>query len=101
MPNLNIFHKSGAFFLIVALVLCAAYFLLAAGNVNITSEGGGRSRFRKALRRICQFAVFFAVVSWAGLMPKPIEQKAEAMIDALGGMVGPVARKLPLIGSLF
>ncbi len=101
MPGeLNLFHRAGTVFLLIAFLLFLIYFLLGAGQVSITSEGRP-SPWRNALRRSWQIVAFLAVVSYAGLLPAGVEAKGAAIVRSLLGMLEPIARKVPFIGGFF
>lgn len=98
MPN-PLLHKSGVIFLILAFFAFLVYFLTGAGSVSLSKRAADENKWRGFLGVFWKVCVGLAVLSFANLLPRFVEDPAARMIDSVFASLAPIARKVPFLGG--
>ncbi len=101
MEKLNLFHKGGLAFLFLSLLVFGVYFVIALSSSSVSSEGGGRSKWKTGFKRLFLFCVFLGILSMAGLMPRSLEEIASQIWESSINAIRPLARQIPGLGKYF
>jgi hypothetical protein len=92
-------HKSGVIFLILAFFSFLAYFVTGAGSVSLSQKSADANKWRGFLSVFWKVCVGLAVLSFANLLPRFVEEPAARLIDSALAALGPIARKVPFLGG--